>query len=870
MTRTLLQLNERAPHEHGLPRVQPSRAYGLQRAAVALRDITNPGRGSWVLRRIQPTAHRAQRHLAESFAPATDLSTVSSNAMPAPILNREILGQRTSAPALILRQREQSAEARAESATVNSPNTQPETAQPRRRQAAPTQSPVGRARVVQAARPVIQELDTVKLPAPSLAAPLAPGNLARQSVQQVTAQRSARGLEPVSAAWRRALLREDTLPPESRKRRRNASTLASMALPEAHQRMGEEATPVPNLPPPSLNQTPLWQVDEPATVPAVMRAIAHFAPLELALDRLLGHDSQPTETLSSTAQPMAWARAESSPTPRSPSLRSPRQQVAPPAREAILQRMEASGWRFKRSTERASALMPEMAQSVDDLAQPVRGRPIPKTARTLMERVLQRDFAGVRVQMAALGALGIEAAADGNTVYLSPAAARLDSPDALALLGHELTHVAAAGYAPPIQRTAEDQPLPLADQAFLTRTLSRQLVNLSLGAEETMAQRVESWLGRQAERRVPRAGKAEMATRTQATANLAQRTVDGRQFTPASALWRGNGTPLLPPESALPQNSEKVLAEMEEAGWRFKRADRVAASPVNRVQRAAGQLAARPAGGMPLPMRPRTLLESVLQRDFSGVRMQVAGLEPMGVEAAAQGETIYLQRETATRLEQPKNLALLSHELTHVIASGHAPVQRSPQLEAGNDGLPLFALAPTSIVRSPAAEEQVAERVERSVGQWAVQRAPQRPLAARSTPPIETPTTTHPPPTSIQGMPLVQRAGRSDVETVSPTQPVLAGLSAAAMPVAQRFHIPVTRQAPPTAESPVAPPAGVHLPSSPLTVQRSQTTEQSTESDETEGRESAERGEPDWNTLADKVYPLIKRMLSLERDRLSR
>jgi hypothetical protein len=129
------------------------------------------------------------------------------------------------------------------------------------------------------------------------------------------------------------------------------------------------------------------------------------------------------------------------------------------------------------------------------------------------------------------------------------------------------------------------------------------------------------------------------------------------------------------------------------------------------------------------------LMEQVLQRDFSRVRVQTAPLASLGVEAAARGNTVFLAREQASQMERPENLALLGHELTHVAASGHAPAQRPaqtaraemPVLQRSVDGSqplqrnpdlpaapPRPLLAPT-IQRSLAAEEATAERVEQGL-----------------------------------------------------------------------------------------------------------------------------------------------------------
>ncbi|MEZ4832347.1 MAG: DUF4157 domain-containing protein [Caldilineaceae bacterium] len=283
-------------------------------------------------------------------------------------------------------------------------------------------------------------------------------------------------------------------------------------------------------------------------------------------------------------------------------------------------------------------------------------------AETLLERVVQRDFAGARRQATSSGALRLDdAPSSGRQVPQRPARVRL--------------------------------------------------------AKDSLT--------------------AALYARPRAAARLAQRRVNGRRFAPVSALWQGDGAPLLPPESALPaapgafsasSSPAAVLETMQAQGWRFKRVS-AAGRPadVQRVAATAQSLSTLRGGDMPLPSQPRSLLERVLQRDFSGVRMQVAGLEPLGVAAAARGNTVYLQRETAANLSAPQNLALLGHELTHVAAAGHAPVQRqtvaplaSPSRAADASTRSALPVAATRLrgdtpPAAPAAQDALTPLVQRSI-----------------------------------------------------------------------------------------------------------------------------------------------------------
>ncbi len=591
--------------------------------------------------------------------------------------------------------------------------------------------------------------------------------------------------------------------------------------------------------------------------------------------------------------------------------------------EQVLQRMEQGGWRFKRRPTSPPVRADEMQHSLERLRRPAATQPIPSAPRTLLERVLQRDFAGVRVQMASLGALGVEAATLGKTVYLSPEAGRLDRPESVALLGHELTHVAARNQAPLQRRRADDAiDLPLAAPS-LTRQLSQRLVQMSLPDEEAAADQVQN-LVRRSVAGGRRPAKPSLQTRPLAAAQLAQHTVDGRRFTPTSALWQGDGSPLLPKESALPSAfapREDVLTQMQSDGWRFKR--RQGAAPMAEVQRAqetVQTLSAMRGADMPLPLVQRTLLERVLQRDFSGVRMQVAGLEPLGVEAAARGNRVYVQRETAANLSDPDNLALLGHELTHVVAAGHAPVQRSVPASVQPDaqstaqnlatlrGPRTFLPELPTVQRSVASEERSADQVEAGIRRMMVQRSTQprpsvelalaplaqtrpsdiqlstRPSSDPSIPRHSSPSTREPLKVQRAVAPLRRkvtpdRVLRAADDADGADSSSLSGVARAAMPVAQRYFTPVKRNGsgePADENGFNASPSGTHsrlagaAPGETITVTaaRVQRAETDTQLNATL-KSLEEQSEPDWGELAERIYPLIKDRLSVERDRMS-
>jgi hypothetical protein len=389
---------------------------------------------------------------------------------------------------------------------------------------------------------------------------------------------------------------------------------------------------------------------------------------------------------------------------------------------------------------------------------------------------------------------------------------------------------------------------------------------------------------------------------------------------------------------------------LEQEGWRFKRSPRQARGNRGAIQRSVVDLSQR-SGGMPLPERPRTLLEGVLQRDFRGVRVQTAGLEGLGVEAAAKGNTVYLQRKTLGNLERPQNLALLGHELTHVAAAGRAPsLQRQSDASGpGRAGLPLASLrlprSLTALQRSPAAEEQVADRVESGLrsllssggagGSAPAQtlqpsrrsgdRSPVKPSLTRSQPMADTGGDL------LQRMPLVpprngavsngsagngagiNGAGRTALGGVAPggmvdlpgisspengsTQggggsiqravdsSLAQGISTQSMPVAQRMLINPSRQNGGSAPGTVDRPSGTEREepymfgedSPTQQIQRSLTSSEQTESSSAmaepgeeqpfQQEEDNQQDEPKWEELAERIYPILKRMLLVERER---
>ena len=129
-------------------------------------------------------------------------------------------------------------------------------------------------------------------------------------------------------------------------------------------------------------------------------------------------------------------------------------------------RLERLGWRFRADPQRADApvelhralaggpaLVAALAARRVD-----RGEPLPERPRAAIEQVLGVPFGDARIhtgaEAAALaGALRADAITIGDEIFFGAGKARFDTDEGLALLGHELTHVAQA-------RGVQPAPLP--------------------------------------------------------------------------------------------------------------------------------------------------------------------------------------------------------------------------------------------------------------------------------------------------------------------------------------------------------------------------------------------------------------------------
>ncbi len=171
-------------------------------------------------------------------------------------------------------------------------------------------------------------------------------------------------------------------------------------------------------------------------------------------------------------------------------------------------------------------------------------------------------------------------------------------------------------------------------------------------------------------------------------------------------------TPRTPP---LALTHREVTAYLESRGFRFKRKpeSEPAPSDPDRVARAAEGLERSTGAGEALAERPRTTMERALGRDFGDVRVHRVDLSPLNVEAASRGRDVYVEPGQA-RFDTEASLSTLGHELGHVSQrGGRASRTVSARMEERTtDPLPLAAVHSSPGV---AREEAEAGRAERTV-----------------------------------------------------------------------------------------------------------------------------------------------------------
>ncbi len=285
-------------------------------------------------------------------------------------------------------------------------------------------------------------------------------------------------------------------------------------------------------------------------------------------------------------------------------------------------------------------------------------------------------------------------------------------------------------------------------------------------------------------------------------------------------------TGLLRPASRIdqwrpPLTVEQATRHLISRGWRFKGGRTTGSTPSPPAEQGVTRLAEGSDGGRPLPTGPRSMMERTLGRDFSRVRLHTVQLAPLDVQAATRGPDVYL-KPGHDRLNRPASIALLGHELTHVVQQGFAgpAVQRAilPQ--------------PRWSVGRLEADEAEAERNERHILDLL------KNFGLDGQPDQE------------PEMPFFKPEGAA--EEASPAQAETEPLSppAEALPfLPVNLPVPTGPAEEPSPESTV-PEAGRIL------------------QELLDSEELPEKKEPDLKQLAQKLYPLLKRRLALERQQM--
>ncbi len=314
-----------------------------------------------------------------------------------------------------------------------------------------------------------------------------------------------------------------------------------------------------------------------------------------------------------------------------------------------------------------------------------------------------------------------------------------------------------------------------------------------------------------------------------------------RESAPASAaegarlLTRLASPRRLPLTKPPPLTHRQATAHLVSRGWRFKRKESSAPAAPDLVARAVDDLEGTTGPGRPLAPKPRVMMESVLGRDFSDVRIHTARLAPLNVQAATKGRDVYVE-PGQDRFETPESLSLLGHELTHV-AQGGGLVSTKPVAQT--------AILPQA--RAPArleSEEAEAESAEQTV-------------------------------LDLFQPATVQRAEAAEADTGLSLPVSSVDRSASAKWVQrQPFTSPLDTW---EGEEALVEEAGeaeeeVGLPE-PEEMEDEEDYLSETEEEEEE-EELPEEEEPreklDLDRLARQVYPLIKRLLAVERERMTR
>ena len=279
---------------------------------------------------------------------------------------------------------------------------------------------------------------------------------------------------------------------------------------------------------------------------------------------------------------------------------------------------------------------------------------------------------------------------------------------------------------------------------------------------------------------------------------------------------------------------QRATAYLVTRGYRFKRKERSSPAAPGLVARAVDDLERPTSPGRPLEHEPRAIMESVTGRDLGDVRVHTARLAPLNVQAATRGRDVTVE-PGQDRFDTPGSLALLGHELTHV-AQGGGMVRTKPVAQTAI--LPQ-AKAPARLMR----EEAEAESTEQTILDLF------RPAGGQRAETAETADTTQP------GTALpVPRLGQSAPEARVQRQPLPS------FPDVWEMEEELVGAEEEEAELPTTEEEEGYLPDE----------EEGEEEEILEPEKEPEEKELDPDHLARQVYPFIKRMLAVERERTAR
>jgi len=184
--------------------------------------------------------------------------------------------------------------------------------------------------------------------------------------------------------------------------------------------------------------------------------------------------------------------------------------------------------------------------ALQQLAQLGPGEPLPLSLRRPMERLLTRDFSGVRIHTSPLAQeLGAEALTTGERIVFAPGRMDWRSSHGLALLGHELAHVG--------------QPLAFKQATEVGPTF--------MDAEERAARHQEAFIQRTIEQGWPEGPQMQVRRSTQPTAPSAIRAAESAAVvnaTGGSQVGFPASGPITPPAEA--PGSVMAVQRATEAG----------------------------------------------------------------------------------------------------------------------------------------------------------------------------------------------------------------------------------------------------------------------------------------------------------------